>query len=95
MVKNKKQTEEINEPRSVVLMRLQSDPAGQDIMQRRYQPYEGAQWGTIMELAESLEDLPYDILVLHDSRDECLMVVLSEGKPPEVGKLACKIHHKE
>lgn len=80
------------DPRSVALYRVKSEKAGMEQALRNYQPYEGSPYSNIGELAEAL-DSSYDILVLHDQQDECLVVVLAENKAPEISKLECRIHH--
>lgn len=90
MKKLKPKVEE--DPRGVRLDRLKSEPQGMDIMSRNYQPYEGAPYSTIPDLASAL-CRKFDQLVLHDTRDECLIVLIAEDKEPEVSPLPCRIHH--
>jgi len=80
--------------RSVTLYRVKSEKAGTEQALRNYQPYEGSPYTTISEWAKILVD-DYDILVLHDTQDECLVVVILEDELVEITSLECNIHHKK
>ena len=92
----KKQEKIEEELRSIAMVRI-AEPdtkAGTPQDERNYAPAEGLSYSTIPDLVTVLSK-KFDLLVLHDPIDGCLMVDLQEASRGSVGELPCRLHPKK
>lgn len=79
--------------RSVALYRVKGDTQGKLPNERFYRPHDDSPVATIPELMSALANI-YDLVVLHDPYDGCLLLNLQKDAPESerVTKLPCKLH---
>lgn len=61
--------------------------------ERLYRPFKESPSVTIPEAIECLGNI-YDLIVLHDPYDGCLLLNLQDGAEEKVTKLPCKLKHE-
>lgn len=90
---DKKEPKEM--PRSVSFFRAKDQKPGLLPNDRLYIPYEGAPSASISDIRGALSKI-YDLVLLHDEVDGCLLLTLMPDTPEEdrIVKLTCKLHDK-
>ncbi len=88
-----KKQEEIAEARSLVLFRVATDEAGKPQEERLYTPKADGLSDTLENLSAALKN-SFDILVVHDPLDGCLVVNMMLAKA-KIGDLPCKLHPRK
>lgn len=79
--------------RSVSFYRASEDQKGKMPDDRLYRPYKEAATATIAEITKALTPL-YDLVLLHDPFDGCLLLNLQPNIEQRVTKLPCRLHQK-
>jgi len=82
--------------RSVQMYRLPSDTQGVMPMDRRFQSAKDQPHDSVANIKRkrALGNI-YDLVLLHDPADGCMLLDLRKGAEAELSKFPCQVHKKE